>query len=683
MAVQHHETDVLVIGGNPGGCSAAISAARSGKRVLLLEPTPTLGGMNANGTFGFDCATPQAMSGIAQEIAERIRAHYVRSGLNDPLHQKRADLVWESHVGAKVWGELASETPGLTVITQAVPTAVRMEENQISEVIWHNASDRMGNVDDSPPGHVVKANLVIDASYEADVAAWAGAPYRLGREARTPAEPHAGKIFFSNHSGSPALGYLPHSILPGSTGEADEAIMAYALRLHCRYYDDASADAPHRLKAPPAGYDPSLYAWGPLRYDAAGQPVYFDTLYVLVNGKFLLNRMVRGNNLVGPNREYVLAHPRDRRAWRQRFVDHALGFLYFIQNEGGLPQLGLAYDEFVENDHIPHQIYVREARRICGLTTLNESDVNPWLLGDGLRPPLKQDSVAIGDWTYESQGCADDMPPGYDYPDGYITGRFTRAPYQVPYGCLVPEQVENLLVCGGISATHIAAGAVRCEGARIQMGIAAGVAAGIALDQEVPPREVCVAHIQQELIQRGVKLVYYTDVEAHDPGFAAIQWAAIQGYVPHDEHLYFRGNDAVTWGEFATAIVTCFGIPVSVTSLHFDNLSRRDPCFRYVETLYDLASRSGVDLFGLAKIADEDPMKEFLRIFPKNKLLSFDSARPVSREEAERFVQGVVTCLSGRAVRGEVEAQMPGEGTLSRRGMCQLLWQGACAVNAV
>src|SRR2546425_9804641 len=101
-----NEVDVLVVGGNPGGCAAAIAAARCGRSVLLLEPTQVLGGMNANGTFGFDCATPQALSGIAEEVASRVRAHYEATGLNDPLHSKREDLVWESHVLAKVWSEL-------------------------------------------------------------------------------------------------------------------------------------------------------------------------------------------------------------------------------------------------------------------------------------------------------------------------------------------------------------------------------------------------------------------------------------------------------------------------------------------------------------------------------------------------------------------------------------------------
>ena len=590
--------------------------------------------------------------------------------------------MWESHVAARAWRELADETPGLTVLTRAVATAVRMDGRRIAEVVWHPATDLMGNVDDGGEGNVVRPRMVVDASYESDVAAWAGVPFRLGREPRSALEPHAGKIFFSNHDSSAQHGYLAHSILPGSTGEADGAIMAFASRLHCRLYDDASPSAPHRLKAPPPGYDATVYDWGPVGTDALGKPVYFDTLYVLVNGKFLLNRMVRGNNLVGPNRDYVLAHPRDRAALRQRFVDHALGFLYYVQNEGGLPQLGLAHDEFQDNGNLPYMIYVREARRIEGAATLCEADVNPYLTGDGLRPPVKSDAVAIGDWTYESQSCADQAPAGYHYPDGYITGRFTRAPYQVPYGCLVPERVDNLLVSGGISATHIAAGATRCEGARIQMGIAAGVAAGLAVAMDAMPRELPVGRIQQVIIERGGKLTYFADVESAHSQFEAIQWAALRGLLPRDEHLCFHPDNAIRWDDFVVAVVTCLAIPVSVTGYHFEGLSPREACFRYCETLYDLGTRCGVDLFGLARLADEDPMQEFLRLFPKAKLLKFEPRRSVRRQDAARLLSGVVQCMAPRSKPfAPPRADSPAALELSRGLACQWLRYGASLIE--
>ena len=105
---------------------------------------------------------------------------------------------------------------------------------------------------------------------------------------------------------------------------------------------------------------------------------------------------------------------------------------------------------------------------------------------------------------------------------------------------------------------------------------AAGVAASLALARQVMPREVRVPELQDALIARGAKLSYFADVESSHPHFAAIQWAALRGFVPADELLCFHPDDAIRWGDFVTAVVQCLRIPVSVTSLHFENLSPRE-----------------------------------------------------------------------------------------------------------
>jgi hypothetical protein len=667
------DTELLVVGGNPGGCAAAIAAARSGVLVVLLEPTKVLGGMNANGTFGFDCATSQALSGIAEEVAERVRAHYARVGLRDPLFESRADLVWESHVLAGVWQQLANETKGLTVLTRAVPTGVKVVDRRIREVHWQPASDLMGNVDPQDARReTVRARVVIDASYEGDVTAWAGVPCRLGREPRSKREPHAGRIFTNAHKPSGRADVLLHSILPGSTGEGDESIMAFACRLHCRLYEDRSPGAAHRLQSPPPGYDRSLYKWEPLAMGADGKPVHFNQLSVLVNGKFLLNRMAYGNNLASPARDYILAHPRERKNLRQLFVDQSLGFLYFVQTEGGLPELGLARDEFADNGHLPYQIYVREGRRIEGRFTLSEADVNPFVSGDGLRPPAKADAVAICDWTIESQGCADETLPGYPFPEGYITNRVTRAPFQIPYACMLPTNVDNLIVAGSVSATHVAWSAVRVEAARLHMGLAAGVAGALALRGECNPADVSVDALQAELLKRKVKLTYFADVETSHAAFAQIQWTALRGFVPPDAEWRFEPERTVDWSEFARATVTCLDLPISVTGEHFEGVRRDHEAFRYLEALYDLGTRSGVDLFSAQRRSEKDPMQEFLRLHPQLRLIPLRAGQTVAEGEAAGFLQRVVQCLDGRGETGR-GADAARDQPLTRAAMSTLL----------
>jgi hypothetical protein len=672
----HIETEVLVIGGNPGGCSAAIAAARSGRRVILMEPTKTLGGINANGTFGFDTASPHALSGIAKEVEARVRAHYACIGLHDPLFERRADQVWESHVATKIWRDLVEATPGISVLWGAVPVDVIVRDGMIDQVHWQQAIDAMGNVDpDGRDFNAVHARMVIDASYEGDVAAWSGVPVRLGREARSWQEPHAGKLYTTNMEHGDD-GTMPHSVLPGSTGEADDAIMAYAFRLHCRVYDDSSSEAPHRLKTPPPGYDAAKYAWAPVATAGDGSPVYFDSLYVLVNGKFLLNRMVRGNNLAGPSRAYILAHPRQRKALRQQFLDHSLGYLYFIQNDGGMPQLGLAHDEFIDNHNIPYQLYVREGRRIEGEQTLTEADITPYITGDGMRPPCKPDAVAIGDWTLESQGCSDSIPSGYRNPEGFIFNRVVQTPFQIPYGCLLPKGIRNLLVPGALSSTHIGMTAVRCEAARIQTGIAAGVAAGMSIALQCSPAEVPLPALQEELISRGGKLTYFSDVEGDHPHFASIQWAALRGLVPPDGRWRFFPEHPATWAGFAEAAVICLQLPISVTGAHFEGIDRRHHSFRYIEALYDLGTRAGIDLFDSKNLRDEgDPMLAILRLQRGPRLIPFTPDASLSTNAAARFLALVSQAQTGKAVSvGDLVEGLQYDSTLLTRAMmCRLL----------
>ncbi|MGH6623136.1 MAG: FAD-dependent oxidoreductase, partial [Burkholderiaceae bacterium] len=600
--------DVLVIGGTPGGCAAAIAAARSGCSVTLLEPTPTLGGITANGVFAFDSASPRALSAIAHEFGDLVRAHYRSIGHDDPLFHRRADQVWESHVAALVWRQMTERTSGLCVIRGAVPIAVVAHERELREVHWVPAVDAFGNP--APHGtvpEVVRARRVIDASYEADVAAWAGIPFSIGREARSWREPHAGRIYTSNMTHSPR-GHLPNTVLPESSGAPDDAIMAFACRLQCRYFEDASPAAKHRLKQPPSGYDPANYAWHPVGTKRDGSPDYFGTIFVLVNGKYLLNRMVRGNNLAAPGRDYILAHPKDRGPIRQRYVDHALGFLYFVQTEGGLPQLGLATDEFVDNDNIPCQIYVREGRRIHGLARLDEADITPYIAGDGIRPPPRADAIAICDWTIESHGCADRVEPGCNQPEGWVMNRVTRAPFQVPYGCLVPQDIDNLLVCGAVSSSHIAFSALRVESVRMQNGLAAGIAAALSLELDCAPINVPVERIQQEVLARGGKLTFLDDVEADHPQFRAIQWAALRGLTPPDRAWRFHPEQPVNWGELVRSVVIALRLPISVSGAHFDRIDPRHPCFPWLESLYDLGTRADVDFFDANQLQDEDPL---------------------------------------------------------------------------
>ncbi|MDW7657736.1 MAG: FAD-dependent oxidoreductase, partial [Bacillota bacterium] len=76
--------------------------------------------------------------------------------------------------------------------------------------------------------------------------------------------------------------------------------------------------------------------------------------------------------------------------------------------------------------------------------------------------------------------------------------------YDIPYGCLVPQKIDNLLVSGRcISATHIAMASVRVIGTCFALGEAAGTAAALALADSVDPRHLDVARLRKQLQKNG------------------------------------------------------------------------------------------------------------------------------------------------------------------------------------
>lgn len=635
--MQDEQADIVVTAANPGGLCAAISAARAGRTVIVLEATSLVGGMNGNGVCGFDAARPAALSGLAKEFEDLIARHYAEAGQDDdPVRASRSDQVWEPSVNRACWRKLIDATENLTVRTGAVVVGASVESGRITEIHWVPATDVFGTPDESASPFVIRPNLVIDASYEGDILEFAGVPYRIGREPRSKSEPHAGRIYSSDMSPS-ETGHMPHSVLPGSSGEGDSGVSAFSMRIPCKWYADSSETAAHRIQAPPPDYDPSEYAWHPQGYDSDGAPIWFKGNYLMVGGKFLLNRMVKGNELSRAAHDYILSHPRDRAVHRERIMNYSRGYIFFLQTEGGTPLLGPADDDFPENGGIPYQVYVRAGRRIEGAFTLTEENVTPYIAGDGYRPPPLRHSIAIADWIFESHACVDHVDEGYQYPEGWLFGRVTQCPYQVPYECLVPREVDNLLVCGSISATHIGFSAVRCEATRMQTGIAAGVAATICLEQNCRPAKISIPDLQREIVGRGGKIVYFGDVEADHPAFDSIQWSGVHGYLPQNDQWHFEPDRTVTWEELARVVVEVLDLPISVTGAHFENVGARHRSFKYLESLYDLGTRSDVDLFGSKSMRNEDPLVAMLRLYPSVTLIKFDGDRAVTLEEGRRF----------------------------------------------
>ncbi|MDG2381268.1 MAG: FAD-dependent oxidoreductase [Pirellulaceae bacterium] len=600
--------DVLVVGGTPAGVAAAIAAARADKNVIIIEQSPVLGGVLSSGVIRLDDLYVESNSGVIEEFRQRV-SHYHRTKLaEDPLvkaHLHRNPSLpwnvaegraWEPHTAARIFAEMVAELKTITTRFNQVAVDVLMTGDRITGVITQDR-DNQGKLGKK---QTYVAKVIIDATYETDLAAFANIPFRIGREARSKEEPHAGRIY-TNFFRSVA-GVLRATTLPESTGAADHRSQAFTYRLTGKDY--GRADHPFRIKDPPPDYDAAKYRW-----NRNSKPI-------IPNQKFDLLGISWGGDLTGHGTRWVLADWEERREIEQIYRNYDLGWLYYIQTEGGSPNVGLPEDEFQDNHHLPYRLYVRQGRRIEGRYTLTESDVHKDLRGNGLRGPLNPNSVAIGVYGIDShnvQGATVRQEPrsGTGAAEGTLHLFDVTGPYQIPYEVMVPKRHQGILFPVGISCTHVAMCTVRMEPVWASLGQAAGVAAALAIDNQLEIGQVPVSLIQNELLQQGCVLFFYTDLPADAAGFEAVQTLSLLGAVAgnqlqdfqrdrpaaslsdlNKEAYRFRPNDPITKGEFAQMVVKGFRIPLSITAAHFNDVPRGHPAFKYMETLYDHSTQS-------------------------------------------------------------------------------------------
>lgn len=586
---QHTAYDVVVIAGTPAGIAAAIAAGRTGKRVIIIEQSPALGGMLASGVLRLDDHMRQANSGVMEEFRQRVKAYHRTQLPRDPLVQAHIQQpnklnwnvaegqAWEPHTAARIYAEMVAEVPTITTQFNQVAVDVQLEGDRVVGVITRDR-DNQGKLGKK---HQYKGRVIIDATYEADLAAFAEVPFRIGREARSREEPHAGHIYTDGFGSKP--GVLKGTIFPGGTGEADNRSQAFTFRMTGKDY--GRPDHPYLMKAPPKDYDPAKYAW-----NSNQKPI-------IPNGKFDMLGINYGADLTGYSTRFVLADWKERAEIEEIFRNHSLGWMYYAQTEGGSPNIGLADDEFTDNGNFPYRLYVRQGRRIEGFYTLTESDLHKDLRGNGIRGPLHPESIAIGMYPIDAHNVQGQTnrtagPYGEGAAEGDIHLEDVTGPYQIPYGVMVPKNRKGLLFPVGISATHLAISSVRMEPVWSSLGEAAGIAAALALEGEYELSEVPVSDIQEGLLKYGNMLFFYIDMPGDAPEFEAVQQLSLRGAVDSDENYYFRPNQPISMGEFARMVVKGLDIPISITAAHFNDVPRGHPAFKYMETLYDYSTQS-------------------------------------------------------------------------------------------
>jgi hypothetical protein len=247
-------------------------------------------------------------------------------------------------------------------------------------------------------------------------------------------------------------------------------------------------------------------------------PEHFDTLLRALSVTEIPNHKIDANinprplafPFAGQNAGYVEGSWKTREQICLKHRQITLGLLYFLQHDPSIPhdqqemarQYQLPADEFIDNDHFPYQLYVREARRLRGRYTLTEHDVTN--LSSAPEAGQHYDAIAMGEFPIDSFPVQARQPADKRVLEGYLgmLDEITR-PYQIPYRIMLPERICGLLVPVAASTTHVAYSSIRMEPTWMAMGQAAGVAAHLAIENGCECHHVSIAELQKLLVDQG------------------------------------------------------------------------------------------------------------------------------------------------------------------------------------
>lgn len=509
-----HDVDVCVYGATPAGCAAAIAAAQEGATVLLIEPGRWVGGILGAGIKPLqDCPMPDSIGGLTRD-------HVLGLGTS-PTEVREGYGRW-----------LADE--GVSVLYDRRICKVHKAGARISAIeIGDSAPDKWGvpiaqvRTDDTES---VTAKVWVDTSYEGDLMAMAGIPYRVGRESTADwGEEPAGVRVPTNWApidpyvvrGDPTSGLLPlvehDHMLP--IGSADDYTQAYNFRFYL------TSDPSRRAAIdPPSDYDP-------LNFELVGR--YVEHILATSATSDEEDRRLRAifpgwmnegeynyqrESLitiapVGSSRRYQDGDWTERRAVWLQHVDYLRGLHHFFSSDPRIPlrireettALGFERAMHPETDGWPHQLYVRITRRLCGKETVSYANVT--------HTTESSQPVGLALYGVDCYPVRRIVSTGPDGRVGVATeGEMflggpegTGVPYPIPYGALVPpaEVCENVIVPVCLSATYVAYASARMEPVFSVLGESAGVAAALCARQGETVQDVDWGRLEQRLLARG------------------------------------------------------------------------------------------------------------------------------------------------------------------------------------
>lgn len=507
--------DFVVYGATAGGVTAAVAAAREGLRVALLEPRDHVGGMVTGGLSWSDIGREEVIGGLALEFAWRVgMAYHMRR------YMPRAPRVWafEPKVAERVMRQML-HAAGVEVFFRhrlrerggVVKSGARIER-----ILLENGAE-------------FQAAVFADCTYEGDLMAQAGVSYTWGREAqdqyaeslagvREKTPQHQFTVEVNPYDANGNLLPLIQAGPRGKAGSADKKVQAYNFRVI------VSSDPGNRLPFPkPKNYDPGRYEllarWlAALEKQLDRSPVMNEVLKpdrIPNNKADINNHGAVSTDHIGANWDYPEAgYARREQIW-QDHIEYVAGLLYFLANDPRVPKSlrdemnnwGLAADEFQDTRHWPHQLYVREARRMIGEYVMTQKDLQT--------ERTKPDVIGMGSYNSDSHNVQRIVNErGFVENEGDM--QVPVEPYQIPYRVMLPQRREaaNLLVPVALSSSHVAYSSLRMEPQFMIIGHAAGVAAALVVQSGAAVQEIDVKRLQARLLEQGAVFEYVPSPQA-------------------------------------------------------------------------------------------------------------------------------------------------------------------------
>lgn len=501
------EADIVIYGGTSGGVVAAVQAARQGNSVVLVAFGRHLGGMTSGGLTHTDGVNPKVQGGITREFFDRVGD----TGFLPSEAEAAFEAMIQDPIPNAEWDE-------------PIPTFFEQRLESVEKKGTRILAIHMEN------GSVYRGRMFIDCTYEGDLMALAGVPYTYGRESRDAyGESLAGRqapvplggISAYKTPGDPSSGLIANVIpdeVEGTVGQGDDHVQAYNFRMFTTWTNKQPIFRPE-------GYDANdfeiLYRFHKNGGDASIRRIAND-----VNNHHLFDRGVATDH-IGGNRwpdgqggytPWWEADYETRELIFQSHVNWQLGMLWYVRTDPDYAALtsdpsvspdqqeaiqeaidranafGFPIGEYPETRGWPHELYIREARRMVSdfVTTQDHYDGNISI----------EDGVGLANYRADAHHSR-----RFVGADGAVwvegdTGGHDHAPWAIPYRALTPpaENTTNLLVPWSISASHVAFCSMRMEPCFMVLSQSATTAAGMAITQNIPVQEVNYTDLRMRLI---------------------------------------------------------------------------------------------------------------------------------------------------------------------------------------